>query len=214
MGGAGRLDFHARRRHPPDRSPACRAFPSAGRRPPRLAATAPSSPCSIRAAAATLLRRPHPDGAAHPQYGPLPLFLSATSDPRTPAACSRSSTRSDPKADAAARSRRRPPFGIAYRQMTDDDLPFVAALYATDPRRRIRGDRLARRDAGRLFDQQHRVQHRHYRATYPGADWLIVERGGAPVGRLYLGRNGDGAAADRHLAACPSSAAPGSAAPS
>ena len=34
-------------------------------------------------------------------------------------------------------------FGIAYREMTDDDLPFVAALYATTRAARTRGDRLA-----------------------------------------------------------------------
>jgi GNAT superfamily N-acetyltransferase len=70
--------------------------------------------------------------------------------------------------------------------MTDDDLPFVETLYAS-----TRTEELAQ--AGwpttlreHFLKQQNDAQHRHYRATYTGADWLIVERAGAPIGRLYL----------------------------
>ncbi|MDQ4086444.1 MAG: GNAT family N-acetyltransferase, partial [Pseudomonadota bacterium] len=72
------------------------------------------------------------------------------------------------------------------RPMTDADLPFSAALYAS-----TRAAELARvgwpLEQQRLFlEQQHDAQHRHYRAAYPGAEWLIVERGGEAIGRLYL----------------------------
>lgn len=70
--------------------------------------------------------------------------------------------------------------------MVDGDLPFVAALYGS-----TREDELARvgwpaelRQA--FLAQQHDAQHRHYRAAYPNAEWLIVERSGEPIGRLYL----------------------------
>ena len=76
--------------------------------------------------------------------------------------------------------------GISLRPMTDDDLPFAAALYASS-----RADELAqtgwpleRRQA--FLAQQHQAQHRHYRSHYPGAEWLIVERDGEAIGRLYL----------------------------
>jgi len=70
--------------------------------------------------------------------------------------------------------------------MTDEDLPFVAALYAS-----TRADEIAAfgwpPELARAFlDQQQRAQEHHYRAAYPAADWLIVEQEGRPIGRLYV----------------------------
>jgi ribosomal protein S18 acetylase RimI-like enzyme len=77
-------------------------------------------------------------------------------------------------------------FGIGYRMMTDGDLPFVAALYAS-----TRTEELARTGwppqlQAAFLDQQHRAQHSHYRTAYPDAEWLLIEQAGAPIGRLYL----------------------------
>lgn len=36
-----------------------------------------------------------------------------------------------------------------------------------------------------FLEQQRRAQAMHYRAAFADAAWLIVESGGAPVGRLY-----------------------------
>jgi GNAT superfamily N-acetyltransferase len=36
-----------------------------------------------------------------------------------------------------------------------------------------------------FLQQQHQAQHFHYRQHYEGAEWLIIESGGRPVGRLY-----------------------------
>lgn len=85
-----------------------------------------------------------------------------------------------------------PPFaaaaalGLSLRPMADEDLPFVAALYAS-----TRADELAATGwpaaAQQAFlAQQHDAQHRHFRSAHPDADWLIVERDGEPAGRLYL----------------------------
>jgi ribosomal protein S18 acetylase RimI-like enzyme len=82
-------------------------------------------------------------------------------------------------------------FGIAYREMKDGDLPFVAALYATTRARELEATGWPDAMKAAFCDQQHRVQHAQYRATYKDAEWLIVERGGVPVGRLYIGRDGD-----------------------
>lgn len=76
--------------------------------------------------------------------------------------------------------------GIAYRPMTDADLPFIAALYAS-----TREEELAPvpwpPEAKRAFlAQQFNAQHTHYQAHYSSAEWLIIERGGEPIGRLYL----------------------------
>jgi len=76
--------------------------------------------------------------------------------------------------------------GIAYRAMTDADLPFVAALYAS-----TRAEEVAATgwpdDLRRAFlAQQHEAQHSHYRKFYPEAERLIIEREGEAIGRLYL----------------------------
>ncbi|HWT11377.1 MAG TPA: GNAT family N-acetyltransferase [Allosphingosinicella sp.] len=70
--------------------------------------------------------------------------------------------------------------------MADSDLPFIAALYAS-----TRADEVAATGwpvplQQAFLAQQHRAQHQHYRARHPCAEWLIVERGGEAIGRLYL----------------------------
>lgn len=70
--------------------------------------------------------------------------------------------------------------------MADEDMPFVAALYAS-----TRADEFAAigwppATLQAFLAQQHDAQHRHFRSAYRDADWLIVERGGEPVGRLYV----------------------------
>lgn len=77
-------------------------------------------------------------------------------------------------------------FGIAYRAETDADRPFLAALYAS-----TRADELAAfgwppEMQSAFLAQQHDAQHRHYRAAYADAEWLIVLQEGAAIGRLYL----------------------------
>ena len=65
----------------------------------------------------------HPAIRAAPD---LPVGVAPTRARRR--GCSRSSTRRAARAASVAAA---PRFGIAYRPMTDDDLPFVAALYAS-----------------------------------------------------------------------------------
>ncbi len=77
-------------------------------------------------------------------------------------------------------------FGISYRVMTDDDLPFVAALYATTRAEEVASTGWPPEMQAAFLDQQHRAQHAYYRATWPDAEWLLIERHGEPVGRLYL----------------------------
>jgi GNAT superfamily N-acetyltransferase len=77
-------------------------------------------------------------------------------------------------------------FGVTYRPMDADDLPFIAALYAS-----TRTEELAPTgwpdDMKQAFlEQQHRAQHHHYQNHYPGAEWLIVEQEGTAAGRIYL----------------------------
>jgi ribosomal protein S18 acetylase RimI-like enzyme len=75
---------------------------------------------------------------------------------------------------------------VVLRPMSDADLPFTAALYAS-----TRAEELAPvpwpADTKRMFlAQQHAAQHAHYQQHYRGMEAMIVERGGAAIGRLYL----------------------------
>lgn len=69
--------------------------------------------------------------------------------------------------------------------MRDEDVPFVAQVYASTRLEElaVTGWPIDRRMA--FLQQQHEAQHRHYRATYSGAQWLIIELADAAVGRLY-----------------------------
>ncbi len=76
--------------------------------------------------------------------------------------------------------------GVRLRPMSDADLPFTAALYAT-----TREDELApvpwpAETKQAFLAQQHAAQHAHYAEHYKGMEAFIVERGGAAIGRLYL----------------------------
>jgi ribosomal protein S18 acetylase RimI-like enzyme len=83
------------------------------------------------------------------------------------------------------------PFGITYREMTSDDMPFVVALYATTRERELEPSGWPPEMKAAFCEQQHRIQHAQYRMTYKNAEWLIVERDGLPIGRYYLDWNDD-----------------------
>jgi ribosomal protein S18 acetylase RimI-like enzyme len=76
--------------------------------------------------------------------------------------------------------------GIAYRPMTDDDLPFLDALYASTRAEEVAMTGWPPEMQRQFLAQQFDAQHRHYMRHYPEAEWLIVERGGEPIGRLYI----------------------------
>jgi ribosomal protein S18 acetylase RimI-like enzyme len=84
--------------------------------------------------------------------------------------------------------RRAAALGISFREMSDEDLPFAAALYASTRAEELAATGWPQEMIDRFLAQQHAAQHHHYRAYFPDADWLIVEAGGEPVGRVYLDR--------------------------
>jgi GNAT superfamily N-acetyltransferase len=76
--------------------------------------------------------------------------------------------------------------GVSYRESTDADLGFVALVYASTRLEEVAA-------AGWPIEVQHQflahqadAQHRHYRTYYPNAEWLVIERAGKAIGRLYL----------------------------
>jgi ribosomal protein S18 acetylase RimI-like enzyme len=81
--------------------------------------------------------------------------------------------------------------GVSYRPMADDDLPFVAELYASTRREEVAHTGWPAEMQEAFLRQQHEAQHSHYSLHFADAEWLIVERGGEPIGRLYLHEHPD-----------------------
>ena len=80
------------------------------------------------------------------------------------------------------------PASFTLRPATAADRPFLERVYAE-----ARADELAvtgwSADAKLAFCRsQFAAQDAHYRAHYPGCAFLVIERAGRPVGRLYRAR--------------------------
>lgn len=76
--------------------------------------------------------------------------------------------------------------GLSFRPIGNDDLPFLAALYASTREEELAVSGwpdAAKRD---FLAQQFAAQHSHYMRHYPGAERLIVEHDAAVIGRLYF----------------------------
>lgn len=81
---------------------------------------------------------------------------------------------------------------LRLRPARDGDLAFLRRLY-----RSFRAEEMAlvpwsqiARDA--FLDDQFRLQHHHFTTVFSNADFLVVEKAGAPIGRLYLHRDDEG----------------------
>lgn len=79
--------------------------------------------------------------------------------------------------------------GIRLRPVTDHDLGFLADLYAQT--RALELAPVPWPDAAKRDFLRHQfdLQHAYYHANYPGADFLLVEREGLPIGRVYVYRS-------------------------
>jgi GNAT superfamily N-acetyltransferase len=82
-------------------------------------------------------------------------------------------------------------FGIAYRPAGDGDDAFLRAVYASTREDELAATGWAEPMREQFLAHQFGAQDSHYKQYYPGAEWLIVEQGGAPVGRLYLDESAD-----------------------
>jgi GNAT superfamily N-acetyltransferase len=76
--------------------------------------------------------------------------------------------------------------GISYRPIADGDLPFLARVYASTRLEEVAQTGWPVETQLGFLQQQFDAQHRHYMQHYPSAEWLVIERDGEPVGRLYL----------------------------
>lgn len=88
-------------------------------------------------------------------------------------------------------------FGVSYRPFTDDDLAFVSDLYASTRREEIAVVGWSPEVEELFLAQQAAAQHNHYSTHFADAEWLIIEREGEAIGRLYL--RDTTATADLHI---------------
>ena len=77
-------------------------------------------------------------------------------------------------------------FGIAYRTAGDGDLPFLAQVYFATRREEVAQTGWPAEQQDEFLRHQHEAQHAHYMNAYAKAEFLVIERFGDPIGRLYL----------------------------
>jgi ribosomal protein S18 acetylase RimI-like enzyme len=75
---------------------------------------------------------------------------------------------------------------IVYRPAGDQDLAFIAEVYASTRAEEVASTGWPVEMQRQFLAHQFDAQHRHYREHYPNAEWLVIERSGEAVGRLYL----------------------------
>ncbi|QND57602.1 GNAT family N-acetyltransferase [Mesorhizobium huakuii] len=78
--------------------------------------------------------------------------------------------------------------GLGFRPSTEADLPFLSRLYASTRLEELAVTAWSEAQKAAFLDMQFQAQHAHYRKHYPEADWLVVERAGQDIGRLYIER--------------------------
>lgn len=81
--------------------------------------------------------------------------------------------------------------GVTLRDETRADLGFLERLYASAREAEFAAIGWPPATLRAFLRQQFEAQGRHYRLAFPQAERLIVERGGAAIGRLCLAREHD-----------------------
>ncbi len=76
--------------------------------------------------------------------------------------------------------------GISYRPVTDEDLPFLAAVYASTRAEELALTGWPDEMKQQFLAHQFNAQATDYARNYPDAERLVVRHDGEDVGRLYL----------------------------
>jgi GNAT superfamily N-acetyltransferase len=87
-------------------------------------------------------------------------------------------------------SGRLPP-SVRFRLASDADQPFLCALYASTREDEMNQVDWSEAQKSAFLNMQFDAQHRYYREQFPSADYLVVERDGEAIGRIYLDRRAD-----------------------
>ena len=78
------------------------------------------------------------------------------------------------------------PYALDYRPYAEGDFDFIEALYLSTRDAELALSGWPETEKKTFLTQQHSAQHHHYQTYYPNAERLILERDGAPIGRLYV----------------------------
>lgn len=68
----------------------------------------------------------------------------------------------------------------------EEDVSFLAAVYASTRAEEVALTGWPPEQQHAFLARQHEAQHAYYRQVYTDAEWLVIERGGEGIGRLYL----------------------------
>lgn len=77
---------------------------------------------------------------------------------------------------------------VTYRPVTDDDMAFMRDLYATTRDEEMNKVEWSDQEKRAFLDGQFEAQKVHYDRYYVKAEFLIIEKDGERIGRLYLDR--------------------------
>lgn len=77
---------------------------------------------------------------------------------------------------------------ISLRPITPEDDSFLAALYGSTRAEELSVTTWSDEEKAVFCRRQFDAQSAHYVENYPGASLQVVERGGEPIGRLYVTR--------------------------
>ncbi|MBB4634671.1 GNAT family N-acetyltransferase [Longimicrobium terrae] len=77
---------------------------------------------------------------------------------------------------------------ITLRPVTDGDMPFLLALYATTREEELKQVDWTPEQKAAFVHQQFHAQHQFWRENYSDTSWDLIVRDGEPVGRLYVAR--------------------------
>jgi ribosomal protein S18 acetylase RimI-like enzyme len=80
---------------------------------------------------------------------------------------------------------------ITVRPITDEDMPFLRALYGSTRESELAPVPWTPEQKKAFLDQQFHAQHAHYTSAYENPAFDIVEVDGVPAGRLYVERGED-----------------------
>lgn len=78
------------------------------------------------------------------------------------------------------------PDEVCLRPARDEDLPFLQRVYAGTRIEELAQTDWSEQQKADFIAFQFRAQHQHYHAHYHDADFLVIQRDGVDVGRLYL----------------------------
>jgi ribosomal protein S18 acetylase RimI-like enzyme len=78
--------------------------------------------------------------------------------------------------------------GVTLRPFRDEDLELLFRVYASTREEELAPVPWTAEQKAAFLHMQATAQHAYYQENYRGADWLVIEHFGVPVGRLYVHR--------------------------